>query len=166
MFTCDRTDPSIYHNADTGSGEDALPDAHTGVIMWIYLRMAIWFTYWDHYTSFKRCVVRNAGKFFRMPSVWRLNLPLMGWWQEFYQEKMKKDIKSLYISLIAAMLCGRIVWGLVSAAVYAFTGGIFTWELFLMGGFINALPGILIQLVLIPALVERLYNMEGTVEWN
>ena len=74
-------------------------------------------------------------------------------------EKMKKDIKSLYISLIAAMLCGRIVWGLV-------TGGIFTWELFLMGGFINALPGILIQLVLIPALVERLYNMEGTVEWN
>ena len=46
------------------------------------------------------------------------------------------------------------------------TGGIFTWELFLMGGFINALPGILIQLVLIPALVERLYNMEGTVEWN
>ena len=25
-------------------------------------------------------------------------------------EKMKKDIKSLYISLIAAMLCGRIVW--------------------------------------------------------
>ena len=81
-------------------------------------------------------------------------------------EKMKKDIKSLYISLIPAMLCGRIVWGLVSAAVYAFTGGIFTWELFLMGGFINALPGILIQLVLIPALVERLYNMEGTVEWN
>ena len=81
-------------------------------------------------------------------------------------EKMKKDIKSLYISLIAAMLCGRIVWGLVSAAVYAFTGGIFPWELFLMGGFINALPGILIQLVLIPALVERLYNMEGTVEWN
>ena len=35
-----------------------------------------------------------------------------------------------------------------------------------MGGFINALPGILIQLVMIPALVERLYNMEGTVEWN
>jgi len=35
-----------------------------------------------------------------------------------------------------------------------------------MGGFINALPGILIQLVLIPSLVERLYNMEGTVEWN
>ena len=77
-----------------------------------------------------------------------------------------RSIKSLYISLIAAMLCGRVIWGLVSAAVYALTGGIFTWKLFLMGGFINALPGILIQLVLIPALVERLYDMEGTVEWS
>ena len=28
-----RTDPSIYHNADTGSRENALPDAHTGVIV-------------------------------------------------------------------------------------------------------------------------------------
>lgn len=81
-------------------------------------------------------------------------------------EKMNRDIKSLYISLITAMLCGRIVWGLVSAVVYALTGGIFTWELFLMGAFINALPGIVIQLVLIPALVERLCYMEGALEWN
>ena len=53
----------FYHNADTGSGEDALPDAYTGIIVWIYLRMAIWLAYWDYYTSFKRSVVRNAGNF-------------------------------------------------------------------------------------------------------
>lgn len=165
LFLANRTDPSIYHNADTGSGEDALPDAYTGIIVWIYLRMAIWLAYWDYYTSFKRSVVRNAGNF---PNAFCMafELATYGLVAGILSEKMKKDIKSLYISLIAAMLCGRIVWGLVSAAVYAFTGGIFTWELFLMGGFINALPGILIQLVLIPALVERLYNMEGTVEWN
>ena len=63
IVSCDRTDPSIYHNADTGSGEDALPDAYTGIIVWIYLRMAIWLAYWDYYTSFKRSVVRNAGNF-------------------------------------------------------------------------------------------------------
>lgn len=34
------------------------------------------------------------------------------------------------------------------------------------GGFVNALPGIMIQLMLIPVLVERLYCMEGTLEWN
>ena len=27
------------------------------------MAMAIWFTYWDYYTSFKRSVVRNAGNF-------------------------------------------------------------------------------------------------------
>ena len=63
IVSCNRTDPSIYHNADTDSRENALPDAHTGVIMWIYLRMAIWLAYWDYYTSFKRSVVRNAGNF-------------------------------------------------------------------------------------------------------
>ena len=60
-------------------------------------------------------------------------------------EKMKKDIKSLYISLIAAMLCGRIVWGLVSAAVYAFTGGIFTWELFLTVSYTHLLRAMIIS---------------------
>ena len=34
------------------------------------------------------------------------------------------------------------------------------------GRIYKCIAGILIQLVLIPALVERLYNMEGTVEWN
>ena len=71
--------------------------------------------------------------------------------------KMKKDMRSLYISLIISMLAGRLVWGLVSAIVYALMGSGFTWKLFFMGGFVNALPGIVIQLILIPVLVNRLY---------
>lgn len=72
-------------------------------------------------------------------------------------KKMHKDMKSLYASLICAMLIGRVVWGLVSAVVYTMMGAGFTWKLFFMGGFVNAIPGILIQLILIPALVNRLY---------
>ena len=71
--------------------------------------------------------------------------------------KMKKDMRSLYISLIISMLAGRLVWGLVSAIVYALMGSGFTWKLFFMGGFVNAIPGIVIQLILIPVLVNRLY---------
>ena len=66
--------------------------------------------------------------------------------------KMKKDMRSLYISLIISMLAG-----LVSAIVYALMGSGFTWKLFFMGGFVNAIPGIVIQLILIPVLVNRLY---------
>ena len=72
-------------------------------------------------------------------------------------QKMRKDMKSLYIALVAAMLVGRVVWGLVSAIVYTLMGAGFTWKLFFMGGFVNAIPGILIQLILIPLLVNRLY---------
>ena len=72
-------------------------------------------------------------------------------------KKMRKDMKSLYIALVAAMLVGRVVWGLVSAIVYTLMGAGFTWKLFFMGGFVNAIPGILIQLILIPLLVNRLY---------
>ncbi len=75
----------------------------------------------------------------------------------FLSKKMHKDMKSLYVVLIAAMLTGRIVWGLVSAIIYTLMGAEFTWKLFFMGGFVNAVPGILIQLILIPFLVNRLY---------
>lgn len=75
----------------------------------------------------------------------------------FLAEKMYKDIKSLYIALIAAMLAGRGVWGLVSAVVYGFMGAEFTWKIFFIVGFVNAVPGIVIQLVLIPVLVNRLH---------
>lgn len=51
------------------------------------------------------------------------------------------------------MLIGRIVWVLVSAIIYTFMGAGFTWTLFFMGGFVNAIPGIIIQLILIPVLV-------------
>lgn len=81
-------------------------------------------------------------------------------------EKNEQRYKIAVCIIVTAMLCGRIVWGLASAAIFALTGGIFTWKLFLMGGFVNALPGIMIQLMLIPVLVERLYCMEGTLEWN
>lgn len=80
--------------------------------------------------------------------------------------KMEKDIRSLYISLITAMLCGRIVWGIVSAVVYASMGVGFTWKLFLMGGFINALPGILIQLIFIPSIVSRVYCVTRVEVWS
>ena len=66
-------------------------------------------------------------------------------------------MKSLYIVLVVAMLAGRAVWGVVSAGVYALMGAVLTWKLFFMGAFVNAIPGILVQLILIPTLINRLY---------
>lgn len=67
-------------------------------------------------------------------------------------------IKSLYRSLIAAMLTGRLVWGCVSALLLGFGGNGFTLQMFMAGAFINAVPGIILQLVLIPAVMAALHR--------
>lgn len=60
---------------------------------------------------------------------------------------------NLYISLITAMIFGRIVWGLVMFAIARLTELTFTWEAFISGAVVTALPGILIQSVLVPPIV-------------
>lgn len=62
----------------------------------------------------------------------------------------------VYTSLIGAMLCGRAVWGAVSFLLYGLLGNPFTPQIFLAGAFLNALPGILCQLILIPPAVLAL----------
>ena len=64
----------------------------------------------------------------------------------------------IYISLIIAMIAGRIVWGVAMFVCLSVTGGAFTFAAFIAGAFTNAIPGIIVQLVLIPVLVMLLDN--------
>ncbi len=59
----------------------------------------------------------------------------------------------IFAALLLAMIAGRIVWGIVHIVIAGVTGVEFTWAAFLGGAVTTALPGILLQLVLIPALV-------------
>lgn len=65
----------------------------------------------------------------------------------------KKGIVSLYISLISAMLAGRAVWGIVMAILMGIGKSSFPMSAFVAGALLNAIPGIIIQLVLIPAIM-------------
>jgi len=69
--------------------------------------------------------------------------------------KMKYSILNLYVSLIISMIVGRIVWGLAATVIYHFLGMDFTVQQFITAGFVNAIPGILIQLIIIPTIVDR-----------
>lgn len=70
-------------------------------------------------------------------------------------QRSKRTLGAIYLALLAAMLCGRVVWGLVESVLLGF--GTFTWHMFAIGAFLNGIPGIILQLVLIPALLEALY---------
>lgn len=65
---------------------------------------------------------------------------------------------ALYSSLIGAMLCGRLVWGLFSAVLMSIGKTEFSFALFLSGAFLKAWPGMLLQLILIPVIWRAVGN--------
>ena len=54
------------------------------------------------------------------------------------------------------MIAGRVVWGLVSIPIYGIAGGSFSTAIFTAGAFTNAIPGIMLQIIVIPAVVMAL----------
>lgn len=64
-----------------------------------------------------------------------------------------KCIKSLYRCLLIAMVSGRVVWGIVQMCILGLGNGGFTLTMFITSSFLNAIPGIILQLVLIPSVM-------------
>ena len=73
---------------------------------------------------------------------------------------LPKKLSGIYISLLCAMVCGRVVWGCAMMVIMGVTGSAFTWSAFLAGALLNAIPGIAVQLVLIPLLVKALHKAQ------
>ena len=82
-----------------------------------------------------------------------------------YNRSKWKCILALYRCLIAAMIAGRLVWGAVMVVFTGLSGSSFTWALFLAGAFFNAIPGIILQLVFIPAMMVAL-DKTGLVRFH
>ena len=74
----------------------------------------------------------------------------------FLYRKLPKTRGSIYVSLIAAMIAGRLVWGAAQLVLMGLQDSVFTMEAFLAGAVTTAVPGIILQLVLIPVVVMAL----------
>ena len=62
----------------------------------------------------------------------------------------------VYASLLVAMIAGRGVYGVMNIMIYAVKAESYTPGLFLTSAFTNAVPGILLQIGLIPVIVLAL----------
>ena len=60
---------------------------------------------------------------------------------------------AIYVSLVIAMILGRLVWGGMMFISMGMSGGSFGIAAFLAGAVTNAIPGIIVQIVLVPVLV-------------
>lgn len=63
---------------------------------------------------------------------------------------------NVIISLLGSMIAGRIVYGIVATILYNFSNIPFGFSIFISGAFITALPGIVIQLLIIPLIWKSL----------
>lgn len=64
-----------------------------------------------------------------------------------------------FAALVVSMIGGRIVWGLMANQFYGMAGMPFGKAIFLAGAFVNAWPGILLQLIVIPPLVTAIRRL-------
>ena len=71
-----------------------------------------------------------------------------------YVKFKKKSTRYVYLSLIISMIAGRVVWGLAKAGLLGLMGkGVTLYALF-VSGFVDAIPGIILQLLLIPTIMH------------
>jgi len=73
-----------------------------------------------------------------------------------YRSFPQKNIKYLYLSMIISMVSGRIVWGIAEVILLSFTSSPFTMQAFISGALLTAIPGIILQLILIPSIMLAL----------
>ena len=66
----------------------------------------------------------------------------------------KSTAANIYLSLLGAMLAGRIVSGVLNALI--FRAGEYSIQLWLTAAFVTALPGIAVQIIVIPLIVLAL----------
>ena len=77
---------------------------------------------------------------------------IAGW----LHNKLPNKKVNVYVSLFGAMVIGRLVWGIIMFCCMGFDASKFGLSAFLAGAVINAVPGIIVQIVLIPVLVITL----------
>ena len=96
---------------------------------------------------------------FGMPPIMPTGLAMMfelaayGAFSGLLLQFLPRKLYCLYASLIGAMLCGRIVWGIARFVLGQIVGPAFTLPLFLSGAFVSAVPGIVCHILLIPPVV-------------
>jgi len=66
---------------------------------------------------------------------------------------LRQRIWAIFVALPVAMVAGRIVWGAARLILAGLSNSLFSWEMFLSGAVLRAIPGMILHLFLVPGLV-------------
>lgn len=99
---------------------------------------------------------------FGMPAIYpsacamAFELATYGFLSGLLYKKLPKKTVNIYVTLLISMLSGRIVWGIARYILAGIDGSEFTFAAFVAGSVTNAIPGIILHIVLIPLVIMAL----------
>ena len=80
--------------------------------------------------------------------------------------KLPRKKSSIYVALLSAMVAGRLVWGLARFLCTGLDVSAFGLSAFWSGAVATAIPGIIVQILLIPVLVMALEKHNPALSRN
>lgn len=145
--------PTIFHLAGSGAGRALLP-MHIPVFLCGFICGPVWGLICGLVVPFfASFVTGGAPPLYPVAISMALELATYGLVSGLVFKP--NNVLRMYIALVAAMLAGRAVMGIANALMLGLAGK-YSFSAFLNGAFIEAFPGIIIQLILIPILILAL----------
>lgn len=126
---------------------------HIPVIICGFLCGAPWGLVIGFISPLFRSLILGMPPLFPTALAMAFELAAYGFLSGFLFKKFPKTNLFIYIDLIISMVAGRIVWGIVTFILMGLDIEKFGFSVFLTSAVINAIPGIILQLILIPVLV-------------
>ena len=126
---------------------------HIPVLLCGFLCGAPWGLLVGFIAPILRSIILGMPLFFPAALCMALELGVYGGVAGFLHRRFPKGNAFVFLSLIIAMISGRIIWGIAMFICMNIVGGQFGLDIFIAGAVTNAIPGIVIQLILIPLLV-------------
>lgn len=111
-------------------------------------------------TPLLRSLMFGMPPFYPTAVAMAFELATYGFLSGLFYRCFPKNIPFLYLSLILSMLGGRVVWGVIQLILTGLQGTSFPFSAFLAGAVTNALPGIFLQILLLPILVLSLKRID------
>ncbi len=126
---------------------------HIPVILCGYICGAPWGLAVGFIAPLLRSAIMGMPVMFPAAVAMAFELAVYGFMSGLLYRRLPRKKVCIYLSLVISMLAGRLVWGSVQLALMGFDTDKFGLSAFIAGAFINALPGIAVQLVLIPVMI-------------
>ncbi len=112
---------------------------------------------------FLRSFIFAAPPLFPQAVSMAFELAVYGFMTGFLNKRLPEKTVFIYLNLIISMFSGRIVWGIVRFIIYGLGYTQFNFSMFLAGAFAQAIPGIILQLIIIPIIVIAMKRVNSKI---